>query len=155
MKKDRRKAKALKWANNKLFQKGYCPSVKRSPAIVGKLISDELSKETGKPILTMNVVELYAQYGVVSANVKRRDARRDFYQSPEWRKVRYSALLKSDGKCCLCGASKKNGKVLHVDHIKPRSRYPHLQFELSNLQVLCEDCNLGKSNLDCTDWRNK
>jgi 5-methylcytosine-specific restriction endonuclease McrA len=28
-----------------------------------------------------------------------------------------------------------------------------LELTLSNLQVLCEDCNLGKSNTDATDWR--
>jgi 5-methylcytosine-specific restriction endonuclease McrA len=26
---------------------------------------------------------------------------------------------------------------------------------LDNLQVLCEPCNLGKSNRDETDWRSK
>lgn len=47
----------------------------------------------------------------------------------------------------------KDGKVMHVDHIKPKSLHPELKYELSNLQVLCEDCNIGKSNLDDTDWR--
>jgi len=43
--------------------------------------------------------------------------------------------------------------VLHVDHIKPRSKYPELSLTFSNLQILCEDCNFGKSNIDQTDWR--
>jgi 5-methylcytosine-specific restriction endonuclease McrA len=43
--------------------------------------------------------------------------------------------------------------VMHVDHIKPRSKYPHLALRESNLQVLCEACNLGKGNWDETDWR--
>lgn len=42
---------------------------------------------------------------------------------------------------------------MHVDHIKPRSKYPALELVLSNLQVLCEDCNLGKLAHDETDWR--
>jgi len=42
---------------------------------------------------------------------------------------------------------------MHIDHIKPRSKYPELTFVFENLQVLCEDCNVGKSNLDETDWR--
>ena len=71
----------------------------------------------------------------------------------EWRSVRYQALLRSDGRCDCCGASKKDGKRLHVDHIKPKSKFPALSLTLSNLQVLCEDCNLGKSNTDETDWR--
>jgi X-X-X-Leu-X-X-Gly heptad repeat protein len=43
--------------------------------------------------------------------------------------------------------------ALHVDHIKPRSLYPARALDPENLQVLCRDCNLGKSNKDATDWR--
>lgn len=78
-----------------------------------------------------------------------------FYISDEWRAVRYQALKSSDGKCQLCGRSKRDhGVILHVDHIKARSKHPELAFDLNNLQILCEDCNLGKSNKDDTDWRN-
>lgn len=72
---------------------------------------------------------------------------------PKWQKVRYFALKESNGSCCLCGRTAKDGIKLHVDHIKPKSLYPELKYELSNLQVLCCDCNIGKSNLDDTDWR--
>jgi hypothetical protein len=78
---------------------------------------------------------------------------KDFYRSDDWRKLRYLALKEHGGKCQCCGASPATGAVLHVDHIKPRSRYPELQFSLSNLQVLCEDCNMGKGAWDDTDWR--
>jgi 5-methylcytosine-specific restriction endonuclease McrA len=77
-----------------------------------------------------------------------------FYKSKEWRKLRYQVLRKYSAECMCCGRSKKNNNVvIHVDHIKPRSKYPHLSLEFSNLQVLCEDCNLGKSNIDAADWR--
>lgn len=77
----------------------------------------------------------------------------EFYTSPAWRKVRYEALQASDGKCQLCGRGKHDGIILHVDHVQPRSRFPKLALELSNLQVLCEDCNMGKSNRSSDDWR--
>lgn len=70
-----------------------------------------------------------------------------------WVEVRYKALKLGNGSCCLCGATAKDGIKLHVDHIKPKSLYPYLEYELSNLQVLCEHCNIGKSNKDDTDWR--
>jgi hypothetical protein len=77
-----------------------------------------------------------------------------FYVSRDWREARYAALKKSDGCCMLCGRSKAaHGVVLHVDHIKPRSRYQALELDINNLQVLCDDCNIGKSNRDTTDWR--
>jgi 5-methylcytosine-specific restriction endonuclease McrA len=80
--------------------------------------------------------------------------RTEFYKSDAWRALRFLALKASDGCCCLCGRSNRgHGIILHVDHIKPRSRYPALALTLSNLQVLCEDCNMGKGNRDDTDWR--
>lgn len=76
-----------------------------------------------------------------------------FYASKEWREVRYKALVSCGAQCQCCGSTRKDGAKLHVDHIKPRSKFPSLQLDISNLQVLCEDCNLGKSNKDDTDWR--
>lgn len=78
-----------------------------------------------------------------------------FYESREWRELRYRALVKNGGACQACGATAKDGARIHVDHIKPRSLFPKLELEISNLQVLCEDCNLGKSNKDTTDWRTE
>ena len=76
-----------------------------------------------------------------------------FYASLEWKQVRYEVLRKSDGRCCCCGASSKDGARLHVDHIMPRSKFPKLALDPANLQVLCEDCNFGKGAHDTTDWR--
>ena len=75
-----------------------------------------------------------------------------FYQSKEWREVRYKAFKLHGRKCLCCGESPPN-TVLHVDHIKPRSKYPELELDINNLQILCKDCNLGKSNYDCIDYR--
>lgn len=76
-----------------------------------------------------------------------------FYSLKPWRQLRYKALLKYGAKCMLCGASKEDGKIMHVDHIKPRYKYPELELKLSNLQILCEDCNMGKGGWDETDHR--
>lgn len=42
---------------------------------------------------------------------------------------------------------------IHVDHIKPRSKFPYLSLTFENLQVLCKDCNFDKSNLHEEDYR--
>ena len=76
-----------------------------------------------------------------------------FYESREWRNLRYKVLKKHGAKCQCCGRSAKDGIIIHVDHIKPRSKFPELELNEDNLQILCEDCNLGKSNRDDTDWR--
>ncbi len=74
----------------------------------------------------------------------------DFYNSREWKELRYKAIRTYGRVCMACGQT--NG-VMHVDHIKPRSMYPELQLDFSNLQILCADCNLGKSNKFEDDFR--
>ena len=71
---------------------------------------------------------------------------KEFYLTREWRELRWKVLIASDGKCKMCGRGKQDGVIIHVDHIKPRSKFQELELVFNNLQVLCEDCNLGKSN---------
>jgi hypothetical protein len=77
-----------------------------------------------------------------------------FLSSYDWRKLRMEALKKYGSKCQCCGATPATGAVMNVDHIKPRKFFPELALSLSNLQVLCHECNHGKGNWDQTDWRN-
>ena len=70
-----------------------------------------------------------------------------------WEKLRYEAFRKYGNKCCLCGRTPKDGVILHVDHIKPKSKYPKLKDDIENLQILCNKCNTAKSNRYSDDWR--
>jgi 5-methylcytosine-specific restriction endonuclease McrA len=76
-----------------------------------------------------------------------------FYDSRAWLDLRYRVLAKYGSTCQCCGASRKTGATMHIDHIKPRSLFPQLELDFDNLQVLCSECNIGKSNIDATDWR--
>ncbi|MGG2065896.1 HNH endonuclease [Bacillus sp. S14(2024)] len=58
--------------------------------------------------------------------------------------LRYKVLDRDNGKCKLCGRTPSDGVKLHVDHIIPYS-LGGLTI-LDNLQTLCDDCNIGKSN---------
>lgn len=78
-----------------------------------------------------------------------------FFYSQRWLEVRYRVLQRSNGACQCCGHRAAADNPLQVDHIKPRSKYPELQLDPENLQVLCRHCNLGKGNWDETDWRWK
>ena len=82
-----------------------------------------------------------------------REAYRKFITSDEWRGVRYQAIRTLGNKCLACGRSPKDGVKIHVDHIEPCSKNWSRRLDLSNLQVLCDDCNMGKSNLFKDDWR--
>ena len=64
----------------------------------------------------------------------------------------WSILARDNWTCCSCSRSaKRDGVVLEVDHILPRSRGG--TDDVNNLQTLCKKCNLGKSNRDSTDLR--
>lgn len=64
-----------------------------------------------------------------------------FYTSRAWLSLRYKVIMKYGRMCAICKAMNVE---IHVDHIKPRSKFPHLELDINNLQVLCKDCNLGK-----------
>lgn len=60
--------------------------------------------------------------------------------------IRVKVLNRDNFRCIFCGKSPATdvGVKLHVDHIVPFSRGG--TNSLDNLQTLCQDCNLGKSN---------
>lgn len=83
-------------------------------------------------------------------NFKRARSGADFYRTDSWRKLRYKVLAYYGSKCMLCKTEKGS---MHVDHIKSRSKFPQLELDFNNLQVLCRDCNMGKSAWDDHDFR--
>jgi len=87
--------------------------------------------------------------------------RRDpFYDSRAWHELRYKALKKAKKgpnghpicSCCLHEGTANN--PIQIDHIKPRSKFPELELDPTNMQPMCMKCNQGKSNTDETDWRS-
>lgn len=63
-------------------------------------------------------------------------------------RLRFHVLKRDNFSCVQCGASpaKDQRVLLHIDHIKPYSKGG--ETEISNLQTLCQNCNLGKSSLE-------
>ena len=62
-------------------------------------------------------------------------------------RTRFLVMKRDNFKCCICGRSPATtpGLELHIDHIKPWSKGG--ETVVDNLQTLCSDCNLGKSDL--------
>ena len=79
--------------------------------------------------------------------------KKDFYSSRAWKILRYQAFEKYGNRCQCCGARPSDDVVLHVDHVKPKSTHPELALDLNNMQILCDDCNIGKINQFQTDWK--
>jgi len=79
---------------------------------------------------------------------------RRFIGSMSWRNLRYELLKESNRTCCVCGRTRERHNIaLQVDHIIPKSVDWSKRLDKNNLQVLCEDCNIGKGNKDSIDWR--
>ena len=59
-------------------------------------------------------------------------------------KDRITVLVRDNYQCQMCGISRSDGAVLEIDHIHPVSKGG--SNDLTNLQVLCRECNSGKSD---------
>ena len=123
----------------------------------GVAISDETkeyfkNKTSSKPLDCIKRLTKKQQKRLKKA--KKKGSNKSFYKSREWLELRYRVLRVYKAKCMCCGRTPHDrGVIVHVDHIKPRSKYPKLELDFDNMQVLCAACNCGKSNIDNTDWR--
>ena len=54
--------------------------------------------------------------------------------------------MRDGARCRLCGAVPSDRIRLHVDHVKPWSKGGETVLE--NLQILCNVCNIGKSDVE-------
>jgi 5-methylcytosine-specific restriction endonuclease McrA len=66
-----------------------------------------------------------------------------FFLSKEWQDIRPIILERDLYTCQMCGTSHGS---LQIDHIKPITVDWENRLNPDNLQVLCADCNRGKSN---------
>ncbi len=62
-------------------------------------------------------------------------------------RLRFKVMQRDNFKCCICGRSPAADPsvVLVIDHIYPWAKGGDTIYD--NLQTLCKDCNLGKSDL--------
>jgi hypothetical protein len=74
-------------------------------------------------------------------------ARHKTSRAISWR-LRFVVMRRDDFKCRACGRTPalQPGLVLHVDHIHPWSKGGETRMD--NLQTLCEQCNIGKNDLE-------
>lgn len=66
-------------------------------------------------------------------------------RTANWR-LRALVLMRDGATCRLCGARPEHGVRLQLDHILPWAKGGETVLE--NLQILCEKCNVGKSDVN-------
>ena len=69
-------------------------------------------------------------------------------------RLRFKVMYRDGFKCCLCGRSRATdcSVELVLDHIYPWAKGGETTYE--NLQTLCKECNLGKSDLVNGEYNN-
>lgn len=77
----------------------------------------------------------------------------NFYKSPEWRALRILVIRILGPECACCHKIIKKSGDLHVDHVKPKYKFPELQLSITNMQILCEYCNVVVKFKKSTDYR--
>lgn len=94
--------------------------------------------------------------GVFSPNP---NSKKSFYASWEWRKLRMQTLVRHGHRCQSCGATTQDITIygapvrLVVDHIQPLGKHWELRLDPENVQVLCDECNMGKGDWMTQDFR--
>lgn len=76
-----------------------------------------------------------------------------FYQTREWKQLRYMVLVERGARCECCGSTAADGAKMNVDHVMPISRAWERRLDPTNLQILCGSCNQGKGGRS-DDWRD-
>lgn len=69
-------------------------------------------------------------------------------------RFRHIVIMALGNKCLKCGRS-SHSLPIEADHVFPVSKYPHREFDLTNMQTLCHECNSVKSNKNCRDYRSE
>lgn len=76
---------------------------------------------------------------------RKKSAWRAFYR----KRLRFMVLRRDSWTCQFCGRTVKDGAVITVDHIVPKSKGGDWCW--ANLTTACENCNTGKSDVLLTD----
>lgn len=84
--------------------------------------------------------QTYIQWHEISIELEEEKPKR----KPIKPSLRFEILKRNDYRCQMCGLTAKDGAVLQIDHITPVAKGG--SNDADNLQVLCRDCNAGKSD---------
>lgn len=127
-------------------KKGYNPASKIvSYKFSNGLISNYIFFSSNGSLL--NEITLNALIKKVEEEIKEiisyKTIRKNNKRNPIDSRLRHEVFKRDGYKCKECGATKEE-KTLHCDHIIPVSQGG--TDEMDNLQTLCSDCNLAKSD---------
>ena len=123
-------------------------------ANVGKIVpSQDISKATGirswaRQLRFLRQEGYPIEYipklnGYILTSSQKKKGRK---RAPINQKQRFSILKRNGFKCRACGRGADDGVKLQIDHKVPVDLGSKSEYDNSELQTYCEECNLGKKN---------
>lgn len=99
-----------------------------------------------KPELLTNNADAWRDelLGYISRSEKPPQSLKNKYNQPS---IKESLREESNSKCMYCESNIKHITPEHIEHIKPKAKYPELTYEWDNLGLACPVCNMNKSDL--------
>lgn len=132
---------------NKLYLKNQFQPILDIEVLVTKRYTSPAGRNSYHGNISFNFDEFKSWVEKVKKEIEYRTTQ-EYQRKIERAKVtvslRWQILELDNHKCRVCNASSNDGVKLHVDHIIPISKGG--TSDISNLQTLCETCNLGKSD---------
>ena len=90
------------------------------------------------------LIQFYEEAQKIKEQREIRSGQIEYERSLMTHSLRYDIFKRDNYRCQICGSTAQDGVKLHIDHIVPVSKGGHTT--PSNLRVLCDRCNLGKSD---------
>lgn len=100
-----------------------------------------LAKRERPTILDKQGSDWTAAYVNASPGDERRRCER--WRHPE---IKDALKRETSAKCAYCEGFVEDVSFPHVEHIRPKSKFPELAHEWSNLTTACERCNVAKGD---------
>lgn len=77
-----------------------------------------------------------------------------FYATLAWKELSYRTRTRYPPRCMLCLKPGSETNPLVCDHIKPLRFNWELRLDPNNMQILCNNCNIGKGSHCDADYRS-
>jgi uncharacterized protein (TIGR02646 family) len=102
-----------------------------------------------KPLSKVERPEVLRLQGVdwtlVYVNASTGDERRK-HEKWRHREIKEALRVETSSKCAYCEGLVDDVSYPHVEHIRPKSKFPELAHDWANLTTACERCNVAKGD---------
>ena len=129
------------------FMRSECPMTDNPSQRRGSIITEFVCEECGaKPQLAIIQHKgcTYLEWVDIQPKPEPEPEPEPIKRKPIKPSLRFEILKRDGYRCQMCGVTAKDGATLEIDHITPVSKGGGN--DADNLQVLCRDCNAGKSD---------